>query len=236
MKKFIAATLALCLSAGAVNLSADSAKCPAKTAPCPVEGCGKSFDPELNRQKNRTAQPGGYQEKSFAEFVKLNQKAVNKKGRQSWSTAQKAQVAEVEDGPGVVVVGYLYDALQSGHESCNCMRDSEEWKDFHIWIVSSKSAATKAKSFVVEITPRVRQDHPGWTVKKLRKLILPQAWTKVRVTGLVTFDSEHWNFVRDGKRATVWEIHPVTEFEMCPSGATCSIGSDSGWVKLEAIP
>jgi hypothetical protein len=161
---------------------------------------------------------------------------VNKKGRKTWSAEQTAQVAAAENGSGVVVIGLLYDAKESDPESCNCMRTAKDWLDFHIWIVGSKAAATKAKSFVVEITPRVRQDHPGWTVTKLRKLIPPHAWTKVRVKRLATFDSEHWNFAKGRKRATVWEIHPVFEFEVCSSGTTCSIDSDSGWVKLEVLP
>lgn len=38
-------------------------------------------------------------------------------------------------------------------------------------------------------------------------------------------------------RASVWEIHPVTQFFVCKAGRTCTEASpESDWVRLEALP
>jgi len=201
---------------------------------CPPEGRGG--DPDLNRQKNRIQAPANLGDVSFDQIVNLNRIAVTKKGRQTWTDAERERVANVEDGDRVAVVGYIFDAKYSDPETCNCSFTAEPWLDFHIWLVRDRRNADKSKSFVVEMTPRVRQQHPGWTVKKLRALIPPRAWTMVRVGGLMTFDSEHWNFVRDGKRATVWEIHPVFQFWVCSTGANCDASQQNGWIPLDDVP
>jgi hypothetical protein len=213
--------------------STAAANSPKSPLDCPPEG--KGGDPDLNRQKNRVQAPAKLRDVSFDQIVKLNRIAVNKKGRQTWTDAERQQVAEVENGDRVAVVGYIFDAKYSVPETCNCSFTAEPWLDFHIWLVRDRRNADKSKSFVVEMTPRVRQQHPGWTVKKLRSLIPPRAWTMVRVGGLMTFDSEHWNFVRDGLRATVWEIHPVFQFWVCSTGTNCDPARTEGWKLLDDI-
>lgn len=149
-------------------LGAPPQPCP---GPCPVEGC--RGDLALNLQKNRTATPAAFKRLTFGQFVKLNDEAVQRKGRDHWTEARRQRIAELEDGKGVTLVGYLYDAKYSVAESCNCFKDELAWRDFHIWIVRNAPHATKPESIVVEITPRIRQNQPGWTLSKLRKLILP---------------------------------------------------------------
>jgi len=238
----------LCVAAFAfAPLGADSGRIliglPAKatfaTAPksqvdCPPEGRGG--DPDLNRQKNRVQVPAKLRDVSFDQIVNLNRLAINKKGRQTWTDAERQMVADVENGDRVAAVGYIFDATYSVPETCNCSYTGKPSLDFHIWLVRDRRNAEKSNSFVVEMTPRVRLEHPGWTLEKLRALIPPRAWTMVRVGGLMTFDSEHWNFVRDAKRATVWEIHPVFQFWVCSSGANCDPSQQKGWILLDDIP
>jgi len=233
---FLPAALLFMVYQGAHGTSPGPPPAPAVLSPDPQEDCpaeGIGGDPALNRQKNRTEASGAPREMTFQQMLDLNQKAVNKKGRENWTEAERGQVAEVESGGPVTATGYLYDAKYSEKETCNCSYTQKEWLDFHIWIVRNKRQAKKSKSFVVEITPRVRREHPGWTVKKLRALILPRKWALVRVEGLLTFDSEHWNFVRDKKRATMWEIHPVTKFWVCSRGSACDAGQEDGWKSLD---
>jgi len=201
---------------------------------CPPEGRGG--DPDLNLQKNRVRAPANLRNVSFDQILNLNRIAVNKKGRQAWTDAERQRIADVENGDRVAAVGYIFDATYSVPETCNCSYADKPWLDFHIWLVRDKRNAEKSKSFVVEMTPRVRLQHPGWTLEKLRALIPRRAWTMVRVGGLMTFDSEHWNFVRDGKRATVWEIHPVFQFWVCSTGANCNPSQQEGWILLDDIP
>ncbi len=206
-------------------------ECP---TPCPVEGC--RGDPDLNRQKNRTGEPSAYRRLTFGEFVKLNEKAVNKKRRENWTDAEKKRIGDLENGQGVILTGLLLDAKLSVPEACNCFQEDQALRDFHIWLVRNKAHATKPESLVVEMTPPIRKDKSGWKKETLRKLIPPKAWSQVRVRGYLFFDSEHHDFPRREVpvRASAWEIHPVTEFEVCRQ-ATCAVEGDAGWVKLEDV-
>jgi hypothetical protein len=163
---------------------------------------------------------------------------VNKKGRNDWTAEEKKRIAALEDGPGVTLVGLLFDAKLSEKEACNCFRDEPEFRDFHVWLVRGKQQAAKPKSVVVEMTPPVRSGMAGWDLKKLRDRIPPKAWTRVRVRGYLFFDSEHWDFPNrkpQPVRASSWEIHPVTAFEVCPPQTTCPADGEQGWVKLEKL-
>jgi hypothetical protein len=198
---------------------------------------GKGGDPELNVQKNRVTLPQGQlRVVSFDQILNLNRIAVNKKNRRNWTAEERDQIEKVENGGRVVAVGYLFDAKYSARETCNCSFPDEPWLDFHIWLVRDRANALKSKSFVVEITPRIRDEKPGWTLSKLRALIPPKRWTLVRVAGLMTFDDEHWSFVRDGIRGTMWEIHPVMQFWACNRGNSCDPNTQTGWTALEDIP
>ncbi len=220
--------------AKAKSKKAKKKKCP---DPCPVEGCGG--DAELNRQKNRTGEPAAFRLRNFDYFENLNASAVRKKGRDRWNAEERKRVDGLENGDGVTLVGLLYDATLSDKETCNCSRDEPEFRDYHIWLVRSRERATKPDSIVVEMTPPIRRGKTGWDDAKLRRLIPPRAWTRVRVRGYLFFDSEHFDFpTRQPRRvrASAWEIHPVTEFEVCPAAATCTDGGAPGWVKLENLP
>jgi hypothetical protein len=209
------------------------AKC-AKLSTCPAAGCGAKKDPDLNVQKNRTGEPGSYTTVSFAEFVTFNSKAVNKKTRSKWTDTERTQVAGIEDGPGVTITAFLFDATLADRETCNCYKTGEANRDFHIWLAENKAGAKAKKFIVVEMTPLIRPDHPSWNLKAIRQL-RPKSgkpWTLVRVKGYPLFDSEHWNFPKRKIRATAWEIHPVTEFSYCSADDDCDPSSEKGWKEL----
>lgn len=180
--------------------------------------------------------PSEFKRLTFGRFVKLNHKAVKRKGRNHWTDEQRQSNADLEDGKGITLVGYLYDAKYSVAESCNSFKHDLGWRDFHIWIVKNATHANKPESIVVEITPRIRQNKPGWKLSKLRKLILSYHWVKVRVRGYLLFDDEHWDFPMRTPpvRATAWETHPMTKFEVCPPHTTCLVDADAGWTALES--
>src|ERR1700720_319283 len=129
---------------------------------CPPEGRGG--DPGLNVQKNRTTATGGLLDVTFDNIVALNAKAVNKKLRANWTDSELQSIRGVEDGNRVEVAGIILNATLSGAETCNCSQPASSDRDFHIWIVRDRRNATTSKSFVVEMTPRVRVQHPGWTL------------------------------------------------------------------------
>lgn len=234
MRSYLAAWIVAALVLSVPVVAQTKAQC-AKLSPCPADGCGKLRDPDLNVQKNRTTAPSQDKAITFADFVAFNSQGVNKKVRASWTPAEHAQVASVEDGPGVVLTAYLFDATLSDPETCNCYKSGPANRDFHIWLAENQAGAKKKKFVVVEMTPRVRPGHPGWTLPAIKKL-KPKAgkpWTLVRVKGYALFDNEHWNFPQRKIRATAWEIHPVTEFSYCTTGDTCDPASNQGWQNLD---
>jgi hypothetical protein len=152
------------------------------------------------------------------------------------------------------VVGYLYSVKAEGKESSNCQLDpgtDNENVDFHIFIgfdpdVAARirdkttTAADKAemnpKSMIVEMTPHYRANfHPEWNLDAVKGVIGQQ----VRVTGQLMVDNEHYVKSQDcgvkGStslcwRATVWELHPVTQFEVCDTGSCTA--SSAGWTPI----
>ena len=74
----------------------------------------------------------------------------------------------------------------------------------------------ESESIVIEWTPRFLKAHPNWTKKKLLPWL--DSDQPVRVSGYLMFDPDHVNHL--GKfRDTLWEIHPITKFEVFQNGA-----------------
>ena len=102
-------------------------------------------------------------------------------------------------------------------ESCNCGR--ADLKDIHIKVVAKEADKDdKTKYVVFEITPRWEgQLGDTSTVKPL----IVGKW--VKFTGYLTYDYKHRGNARNRKkkgniwRATAWEVHPVTAFQVVPS-------------------
>jgi hypothetical protein len=71
------------------------------------------------------------------------------------------------------------------------------------------------------MTPRVRANHPGWTVARLNAIA--QAGTKVLVSGWLMLDPEHPDQVGQ-TRGTIWELHPVMQLDVL---------QNNQWVQLD---
>jgi hypothetical protein len=132
------------------------------------------------------------------------------------------------------VSAYLLKAKAEGSESCNCGLSSRDDTDIHLVLVSSLPAVAddqaaidqaEANSVTAEITPRVRQQgHPKW----LHKNVNDYEQKYVRLTGRLMLDTKHIPPNHGLKRATNWEVHPVTRFEVCTTTKSqCDQGS--GW-------
>ncbi len=155
----------------------------------------------------------------------------------------REELQAIAEGTPVVVKGYLIHAKVSGPEACNCNIDEPGSLDFHLNLISTKTKANEQglaakpkqksrmkRSVVVEIAPRIRADHPEWTIQKLKAMAKPEDFGYVRVTGWLMFDSRHTS--KDAPRATAWEVHPITDFDVCESTkADCDAGQ--GWKSLD---
>lgn len=161
----------------------------------------------------------------------------------------KAQLDAMGEGQPHAVIGYLYYAKQEGAESSNCELTAPDDTDFHIGIGFDKnvaasllpSAGKKAAhpglnktAVVVEMIPQYRADFaPDWTLAAVQSAIGKQ----VKVVGQLMADNEH-NVPKDNCglagagascwRASIWELHPVTSFQVCTLDVACT-ADGTGW-------
>ena len=93
-------------------------------------------------------------------------------------------------------------------------------------------------SVIVEMTPYYREQfHPAWTLAKVQGITGKQ----IKVTGQLMIDNDHHKPADDCGlgdadtskcwRASVWEVHPVTSFQVC-SADSCTANS-ANWVNLD---
>ncbi|HEX4961412.1 MAG TPA: hypothetical protein VF173_11280, partial [Thermoanaerobaculia bacterium] len=222
-------------------------------------GCSQTgnYDAFLNFRKNLLIAPSSAPVRFLTrdDYSKLEQslpRGLDKTNHQQF----QAKLAELGEGQVVSLAGYLYSARKSGKESNNCELMGPDDTDFHIGIGFDSELAAKLEahekltsderiqlnqsSVITEMTPHWRaQFKPVWTLAALKPFIGRQ----VRVVGPLMVDNEHYNprddcaFPGAGTtcwRASTWEIHPVTRFEVCSRDSCSETGG--GWVELEDFP
>ena len=188
-------------------------------SPCPRQGDGKG-DATLDRQKNRYLAPTSADldpkiTTAGDLITQLPQLKPSSMHRETWPNNITEQV-DTYEAKGATIEGYMLDAKEEDTgkgESCNC-HDPEVLFDYHIYIADT-AGVPKAKSTIVEMTPRWRSVNPNWTANNQEvgfNFIHRLIGKKLRVTGWLLFDQDHVNNIGQW-RATVWEIHPVTAFE-----------------------
>jgi hypothetical protein len=211
---------------------------------CPDTGCGLSLDPHLNRQKNIRSDDREPVTKTILDLKKLPDPVP---GYKIGDTREK--LTALGEGQMIIVVAHALVARKGGGESCNCKLLSVADTDNHIVLVDrvlrrKKGETAKAlmhrrelASITAEFAPRPRLDVPELTRANLQSLIAaaPGQALKVRITGLLMFDSEH-SLGHHLKRHNNWEIHPVLELEYCPKSKKCTADSDDNWTFLGEEP
>lgn len=122
----------------------------------------------------------------------------------------------------VKVTGYVSVVKYGSIETCNCHAKKVAFQDTHIELLLSKKVRNKKKHIVIEVTPRLRkmmlEEGVDWSTSELKSEYLGKM---VTFTGWLFFDGSHEDesFADDpinkkgrkNKRATCWELHPVTE-------------------------
>jgi hypothetical protein len=124
--------------------------------------------------------------------------------------------------------GFVLIARQEGAESVNCgasVPDNPAFHDIHISIVDAATNTNECSGVVVEMVPHHRP--ASWTQENVQAVA--NKHLPVRVTGQLMFDSSHTPCVGgaavqgDPKRASLWEVHPIYKFEVCPGGSCVSL-------------
>ncbi len=202
---------------------------------CGPDGVG---DTETNHLKNRVDEPTAYHEVAFEAIANLPKPHVKTK-RSEWKQPDRMTAATditPFEGVALSVVGFIVNRVkvQTGGtgEGTNCNFTQTEEVDWHIPLVAQAHDPEKL-SIVVETTPRVRLNHPKWTVDALKDWVNGDA--PVRISGWLMFDPDHPPMMFDPShpnlpkkyRQTLWEIHPITKIEVWKSG---------GWVDLDSPP
>lgn len=243
----LAMALSLTFLASATAAATTAKKpCQPSLAECPDEGCGKTFDPNLNRRKNIRSDNQTSTVHTLSWLKGLSDPDNFEAG------GSREELTNLGEGQAITVVGYLLMVKPEGAESCNCGLTDPVDTDNHLVLVTKttiqKFPAGKTtlanknvfrrrekESVTIEFTPRARRDHENFTRQVVQPLIdaTPQKVLLVRVSGLLLFDSEH--FIRHPLvRVTNWEIHPVLKLEFCRSG-NCQVDSDQGWTSLDDL-
>jgi hypothetical protein len=142
---------------------------------------------------------------------------------------------DIGEGTRVQFVAFLLDAHVSNGkkgELVNCTRPGEEFNDIHIELVKTATEDDACNSVTAEMSPHLRPE--AWTSLPSLSIKRP-----VRVTGPLFFDGSHRPCHDDKRpspnRISVWEIHPVYQFEVCKnkSLSACKVGNDAVWIPLD---
>ena len=214
---------------------------------CTVSGNGgaETWQNEAKNNFCASGDPSNPTLTTIAELVALQAKAqqipnINFGNRSSHPltnnpgpVTKRAPLVDLGEGALVQLLGFVKIARQEQAESVNCgsnVPNADAYHDIHISIVLSPADA-ECSGVVVEMTPHHRPQ--AWTARLVTEVA--SAGLLVRVTGQRMFDSSHTPCQNgsaikgDPARISLWEIHPIYKFEVCPQG-NCSSG---GWVRLE---
>jgi len=228
-----------------------SATCPTTLAHCPNDGCSTDHDVDGGLNERKNIRPGDPGTEGPAQPMSLRS-IKDLPDPEDFSMGDSRQeLRDLGEGTKVRVVAYLLRAKPEGKESCNCNLTGVQNTDNHLVLVSRFTvskfaddagtadevfAAREEESITAEFTPRVRLTHPNFTRAKINPLInaAPHKALRVRVTGMLTFDSQH--FLQDALvRVNDWEIHPILKLEYCDDDS-CPSDGDTGWKSLDDLP
>jgi hypothetical protein len=215
-------------------------------------GCSATgdYDGYLNFLKNQEPARGVTPVRVFTgigDYQDLDKRTPTDLGKSNHADF-KDQLTAIGEGQPYAVIGYLYYAKQEGAESSNCELTAPEDVDFHIGIGFDSSVAASVvkhakvtgldqKTVIVEMTPQYRAAFaPEWTLAALQQALGKQ----VKVVGQLMADNEH-NVPQDNCglagagascwRASIWELHPVTSFQVCTLDTGCT-ADGTGWQDL----
>lgn len=186
---------------------------------------GDGGDTATNRLKNRTDVPASHRAVKFDAIGDLAYPATTSTSRLNWPAESLAVILRFEGVP-VRVSGYLVALKpQTGGsgESANCHMTRSAEVDWHMALVE-EAGQGEGEAIVVEPTPRIRVNHPKWTVARIRPWL--DSSDPIRISGWLLFDPSHRNHL--GRyRKTLWEIHPITKIE---------VWRDDAWVDVDDLP
>lgn len=239
---------------GVARASKGGGACKPDLASCPVNGCADpSSDHGVFNQAKRHLPAAGTQPVLLSltdDFPALQQAAADKVGSGGdIPGASRAELVDLDTSGGKVGEGSLVRVFgfltfkpeglgphPNSGESVNCKLKGEPNNDIHIPLVD-QPGQSEFEGIVVEMIPQGRASNAGWDSKTL--IAVAKKGLEVMVEGQLFYDNEHKvNDEQDAPisgqpaRMSLWEVHPVTSFLVCPKTAGCSHTSKTEWVQL----
>ena len=222
------------------------------TTPATIDACGlsgsaaaTSADGKQNSVKNNFCATGAPTPVKTSDMASLQASVEKIPGfPKGTPPANRSALTKLGEGAAVVFEGFVFEARQECKETVNCgtaMPNVNASHDIHISLLDdarktkdsdpqAKRDAEECTAFVAEMIPHHRPAE--WTACSVNAVADQKL--RVRVTGQRAFDGSHLpckNGAPQGtnpKRISLWEIHPIYKFEVCPKG-NCATG---GWIDL----
>jgi len=166
--------------------------------------------------------------------------------------SNRKPLQDLGEGKLIRMKAFLVEAhhadLGSG-ESVNCKGKTEVSNDVHI-AFGAKANTQECDSVTAEITPHYRPaswneigHYEKWS-SSLRKYVPDPALAArltahpYRVTGQLFFDASHHvcpcgTVHCSPVRASLWELHPVYDIEVCKAGSPCDENNDADWLAFD---
>lgn len=219
---------------------------------CGLDGDAKAASAEAlqNEKKNNFCAQGDATPIDIAKLTALEKSAESaekaKKYQAGMPPPERSFLTPMGEGSAAVFEGYVFEARQECGETVNCgsaVPDIDASHDVHLYMLGQPRKNTPSA------TPAAQAEECGGFVAEMIPHHRPAEWTacnvkdvadrglRVRVTGQQFFDGSHVP-CKNGKavgsnprRVSLWEIHPIYAFDVCPSG-DCANG---GWVPLETF-
>jgi hypothetical protein len=218
---------------------------------CGLDGTpSRPAEKPQNEAKNNFCSAPGAPEPIILDKIKsLQSEAEAEENKRNLTPGQpppdRSFLQSLGEGQLVVFQGFVFEARQECKETVNCgttVPNVNASHDIHIALLEQPRKthsgdpnpardAEECTGFVAEMIPHHRP--PEWTQCNVQSVA--DAGLRVRVTGQQFFDGSHQPCRNnaphgsDPKRISLWEIHPIYSFEVCPSG-DCAGG---GWEPLE---
>jgi hypothetical protein len=221
--------------------------CALDLAACPAAGCEDPKSPHglLNQMKRRLPSDVTPKALKWSDFAALQQDADSTVGEDvELDASDRARLrnlivsnGRVSEGDLVELTGFLVGKPHPNTgESVNCNLSGSANNDFHIPFAETADQ-TPFEGIVVEMIPQGRPAE--WNIRVLDRA--EKDGRMVRVTGQLLYDNMHRvNPDQDNSlsgqppRFSLFEIHPVTRFEVCKSTDENDCGNDqTNWETLE---
>ena|SRR5690349_10716499 len=217
-------------------------------AKCTVDGNGGKDTAKVleNHSKNNFCVTGNPTAITYDDFKGLQKTADDNGLKQGLDQSRNSLISifpssggsKIGEGTLVQFVTFLLKAHPSNvgsGENVNCKLTQPDENDIHIELTMDRSDDDPCNGVTAEMSPHFRPAE--WTkLTTLDKFDRP-----VRVTGPLFYDDSHTpchGTVRPNpKRISVWEIHPVYQFEICKATGkdlkSCDVKDNSVWVPLD---